>query len=130
MISTNNPFNLRPGNAPWRGEQAPRKGYCVFDTSEHGLRAGYIQLVIYEDRHNCRTVCTIVNRFAPPSDHNDTTAYIADVSRRMGVQQDDTLDLHHPTTLLSLGRAMIWHENGVQPYSDAQLEAGVNAALA
>lgn len=129
MISTNNPGNLRPSSPPWLGEVTPRRGYGVFDTAEHGLRALAKQLIAYQDRHHCNTVCTIINRYAPPIE-NDTTSYIRDVCARMAVTQDQVLQLHNPGTLKALAVAIVWHENGAQPYHDAQLTAAVNDALA
>lgn len=129
MISTNNPGNMRPGSQPWRGELTPRRGYCVFETPEDGLRAMGMQLVIYQLRHGCNTICTLINRWAPAKENN-TPAYIGDVSHRTGIKQDENINLSDRATLKALCSAMIWHENGVQPYTDAQLEAGVNAALA
>lgn len=70
-IHLNNPFNLRylPINR-WLGLCGSEKGFCRFDTSEHGLRAGLITLRTYVNKHGLKTPRQIVNRFAPQSENN------------------------------------------------------------
>jgi hypothetical protein len=129
-IRNNNPGNLRPGKTPWRGQVGVDGGYCVFDTPENGLRALAMQLVIYQDKHGCRTVRDIITRWAPPEDNNDTEAYIAAVAAWLGVSDQQSIDLHDDLRLATLVSAIVQHENGSMPYTLAQVDGGVAEALA
>lgn len=80
-------------------------------------------------RQGIDTVSEIINRWAPPTDKNDTMSYIKAVCEQLGVSADEPLDASNPDTLKALCAAIIHHENGSQPYSDQQLTAGVSAAL-
>lgn len=85
-------------------------------------------LLTYQDDHGLDTVSGIVSRWAPATE-NDSGPYIAAVSKALGVKPDDKLDLHDTALMSKLVAAMIHGENGQQPYSDAQIAIGVNAAL-
>ena len=124
-----NPFNLRPGKTPWLGQIRIAPGnYCEFDTEFHGLRAGFKQLLAYQFLHDCRSIRTIVTRWAP-SIENNTKAYIDDVAQRLKIGADDVMDLRDEHQLIELGRAMIRHEQGQQPFSDVRLREAADAAL-
>ncbi|MNF96331.1 hypothetical protein D3C85_1560660 [compost metagenome] len=60
---------------------------------------------------------------------NDTGAYVNQVSRVTGIQPDEPINLDDAMTLDNLVRAIIYHENGVQPYSVEQIREGVRRAL-
>lgn len=130
-IRNNNPGNLRPGS-PWQGslgsDGGPGGGYLRFDTAANGLRALAKLLRNYEKNgHN--TIRKAIARWAPASDNNDTAAYIAAVSRSVGVAPDVPLQLaSNPARLAAMVAAIVRHENGVQPYSSAQIEAAVKAS--
>jgi len=130
-IRNHNPFNLRPGS-PWRGLADPsvdEGNYLVFKDAASGLRAGFINLRNQQIRHDLRTIRGIITKYAPEADNNNTTAYINAVARSLGVGPDTVLDLvNDPETLLDFGVAVIFHENGQQPYSHDELAAGVRAA--
>jgi hypothetical protein len=123
-----NPFNLRPDRRwTWRGQAGvddarPGGPYLVFHTPADGLRAGFINLANQQRKHGLDTVREIITKYAPAADDNDTEAYIAAVARAIGKDADAHLDLvGGDGQLAAFGRAVIRHENGVQPYSDAQL---------
>jgi hypothetical protein len=125
----NNPGNLRPGPTLWAGQTGSEGGYCVFDTPENGLRALALQLLIYQDKHSLTTIRGYITRWAPPNE-NDTAAYIKAVADHVGVDQDAPYDLHDPANLALITEAIVFHENGSQPYTDTQLAVAVNAATA
>lgn len=128
-IRSNNPGNLRPGAQRWNGELEPDpRGYCRFDTPEHGIRAMGRNLIAYQERHRLRTIERIVSRWAPGAE-NDTEAYIVAVAARTGWRRDAVLDMTDPATLRALVLAIIWHENGQQPYDDATINTGIARAL-
>lgn len=128
-IRSNNPCNLRPTSQKWVGELAPDpRGYCTFDTPEHGLRAGAINLRNQQAFHDLRTIEAIIHKYAP-NNENDPEAYIADVVKRTGFARNERLQLFDYATLDRFLRAIVWHENGVQPYTDQQIEGAIVAAL-
>lgn len=75
------------------------------------------------------TIQDIISTYAPSSE-NDTGAYIADVSKRLGVSPTAHLNLQDADTLASLMRGIVNHEQGRNPYSNDQYRTAANAALA
>lgn len=127
-VRNNNPGNVMRGETRWQGEvdgNDPR--YASFETPEAGIRAMGRTLLTYQDKHNLNTVRDIVARWAPATENN-TAAYIGTVAKAVGVAPDQAIDLHDPATLTKITKAIISHENGQQPYTDAQVAAGLAAA--
>ncbi|MBJ9340164.1 hypothetical protein I5500_07475 [Citrobacter freundii] len=128
-IRNNNPGNLEYSKAnPWVGQIGEDGRFAKFETPEHGIRALGRNLLSYQ-RQGIDTVNDIINRWAPPSDNNNTDAYIQAVCAQLGVTPDQPLDASNPDTLKALCASIIQHENGSQPYSDQQLATGVSAAI-
>ncbi|HAO1322249.1 TPA: hypothetical protein IHD35_000568 [Escherichia coli] len=128
-IRNNNPGNLEFSKSnPWSGQTGDDGRFAKFETPEHGIRALGRNLLSYQ-RQGIDTVSDIINRWAPPSDNNNTDAYIKAVCAQLGVTADQQLDASNPDTLKALCAAIIHHENGSQPYSDQQLATGVSAAI-
>lgn len=115
-IRNNNPGNLK-GELGFMGFKGlDDKGYGTYDTPEAGLRAMAINIRNQQDLHGLNTVADIVTKYAPP-DENNTPAYIASVSKALGVKPDEKIDLHDPETLAKFMSASIKQENGTNPYS-------------
>lgn len=128
-VRNNNPGNLEASSSnPWVGQTGSDGRFAKFETPEHGIRALGRNLISYQ-RQGIDTVGEIINRWAPPSDNNDTAAYIKAVCAQLGVTANQPLDASNPDTLQALCAAIIKHENGTQPYSSDQLSTGVSAAL-
>lgn len=128
-IDNNNPGNIEFSKSnPWEGQTGSDGRFAKFETPEHGIRALGRNLLSYQ-RQGIDTVSDIINRWAPPDDNNDTSAYIKAVCAQLGVTADQPLDASNPDTLKALCAAIIHHENGNQPYSDQQLSTGVSAAI-
>ncbi|MGS1867674.1 hypothetical protein [Klebsiella michiganensis] len=128
-VRNNNPGNLEASSSnPWVGQTGSDGRFAKFETPEHGIRALGRNLLSYQ-RQGIDTVSDIINRWAPPTDNNDTAAYIKSVCAQLGVKADQPLDASNPDTLQALCAAIIKHENGSQPYSNEQLSTGVSAAL-
>ncbi|WP_442876627.1 hypothetical protein [Enterobacter cloacae complex sp. RIVM_C039474] len=128
-IRNNNPGNLEFSKTnPWVGQTGDDGRFAKFETPEHGIRALGRNLLSYQ-RQGIDTVSDIINRWAPPSDNNNTDAYIKAVCAQLGVTPDQPLDASNPDTLKALCASIIQHENGSQPYSDQQLSTGVSAAI-
>ena len=135
MMETRGERNRNPGNidrnaTAWQG-LAPVQSdsrFCVFNRPEDGIRALCKVLLSYYRKHGLKTVTGIVNRWAPPVE-NDSGAYIAHVSRILGVGEDAVIDVEDPLILESLARAIILHENGRCIYDDATIVKAVDMAL-
>lgn len=128
-VRNNNPGNIVRTGAAWGGEIAgndPR--YAAFDSPEAGIRALGKNLIAYQEKHGLDTVAAIVARWAPATE-NDTASYVKAVSGELGVKADQPLDMKDPVVLARLTKAIIKQENGSQPYSEATVRAGVEAAL-
>lgn len=78
----------------------------------------------YQSKHGLRDVRSIINRFAPPVE-NDTESYIYSVCLKLDVKPDTPIDLQETGIMLNMLKAIIKHENGVQPYTDKQLLNGI-----
>lgn len=127
-IRNNNPGNIQKG-VGFDGEvDGNDQRFATFRTPEDGIRGLAVNLLTYQRQHGLDTVQGIINRWAPPSE-NDTGAYVRDVARAVGVEPGQRLDLGDRDTLQRLTSAIIQHENGMQPYTAAQLGEGVGAAL-
>lgn len=129
-IRNNNPGNLRSSGDAWKGKAGQDEGgYLQFESPEAGIRAMAVNLVNQQKKHGLRTVESIITKYAPASDNNNTGAYIQAVSTALGVKPDQQIDLKDPATLEKFMRAVIKHENGSQPYAPEQIQHGVEAAL-
>ncbi|NII73906.1 hypothetical protein FHW84_002479 [Dyella sp. SG562] len=127
-IRNNNPGNIRTSDIQWQGKvDSPDTQYEAFSTPEAGIRATALNAVTKANR-GTNTVQSLISEWAPPNENN-TQAYITAVSAAMGVSPTDKLNLNNPAQLTSLTNAIITHENGSNPYSQAQIATGVNAAL-
>lgn len=126
-IRNHNPGNIRHGDK-WLGlaDNQTDKSFCVFTSPEYGIRAMARVLHNYFIRHGLTTVREIIDRWAPPIE-NDTDSYINSVSYALGVTPDARL--YVPDRMTTLVKAIIVHENGVQPYSDVIISRGVEMAL-
>lgn len=128
--------NHNPGNIDysihneWRGLATPPSDgrFCRFRTAFFGIRALAKTLLTYQRKHDRKTVRQIIDRWAPPHE-NDTGAYAASVASKINRGVDEPIDLGELKLLSSVVRAIIWHENGQQPYTVKEVEDAVRAAL-
>lgn len=79
-IRNNNPLNIRISGIAWKGKiplsQNTDGSFEQFDSMQHGLRAALINIRTYINRYKCNTPQTIISRWAPASDGNNTRAYV------------------------------------------------------
>jgi len=129
MIAENNPGNIRISSQTWQGQLPPEVDdqFCRFDTPVNGLRAILKILMTYQDKHGFRTIRGWIYRWAPPSDHNPTAAYVQNVAAACGVGVDDCVDIRALPIALGCLRGIVKQENGQQPYGDATLMAACAA---
>lgn len=117
----NNPLNIKRSKEPWKGKTVvpQHEIFESFESPFFGIRAGAKNLLTYYRRDKLDTVMEIVSKWAPPSDDNDTGAYILAVASRMGgdVQPETPLNLEIPEVLTSLVIAMMRQEIGPLPKS-------------
>lgn len=137
-IRNNNPGNIRWGDN-WKGlvpeDKRTDRSFCQFIDVKYGIRAIARILLNYRNREGMKrvgnkgidTVREIISRWAPPNENN-TEAYIQSVSNACGVGAEQPISLTDDKLMLAIVKAIIRHENGVQPYSDEDLLAGIHMA--
>lgn len=125
-IRNNNPLNIRYSAAnDWQGQTGTDGEYAIFDEAENGIRAAAKLLNRYVTVYGLVSVSSIISRWAPTSENN-TQSYISAVSNKLGVLENEPI--LWPTHAKELIKAMIHHENGVQPYSNAIINEGIKRA--
>ena len=133
-IRNNNPGNIEKGD-PWRGlanDQSSDSRFAVFTDPVYGIRALARVLNVYRNRDGLPglggpgidTIREVISRWAPPVE-NDTEAYIRAVARDTGLDPEIPLQAGD---YLALIKAIIAHENGVQPYPDTLIKQGMALA--
>jgi len=131
-VRNNNAGNLRHDGTPWQGMADPPSDgeFCRFVSPAFGIRAMARVLITYQDKRKAAdgsaidTVQEIIERWAPPSENN-TGTYVANVRRIMGLEPGASIDVHQHSVMKRLVKAIIQHENGVQPYDDATIDKGL-----
>lgn len=124
-IRNNNPGNIEfnAGNN-WAGQSGTDGRFAMFDTPEDGVRAMFKTLQSYR-RQGVNTLSEILNRWAPSSE-NDTASYIQQVARATGIAPNGKVDT--ADKLKALVEAMIYHENGINPYGSAIINRAYSMA--
>jgi hypothetical protein len=116
----------------WVGEVRPTKDpmgvLCTFSTIHFGLRAGALDLYNQQKMHGLNTWREIIYKFAPPVE-NDTVAYLNAMCEKTGVGPDDTIDLTDFDFLVKSTHAIIWEEQGCDPYTHGEVEAAISTFL-
>lgn len=128
-IRNNNPGNIEyhPANN-WNGQTGSDGRYAIFSDPVYGIRALAKLLRNYQSRHGLTTTRQIITRWAPPNE-NATESYIQSVVAQTQYPADMFIDLNGSPRLTALVKAIIQHENGKQPYTDAQISQGISMAL-
>jgi hypothetical protein len=90
-IRNNNPLNLKRG-IKWKGLDCIQDDpvFCQFCTASDGFRAAFICLRTYYNKHDCKTIRQIIQRWAPPTE-NSTEKYIDFVCAETGWGANQTL---------------------------------------
>jgi hypothetical protein len=122
-IKNNNPCNIDRTADHWVGESDnqtdPR--FVVFDDPKWGIRAATRILLGHYDEGQ-QNIQSLISSWAPGNE-NDTESYILDVSNHMNYPRDAILNLQDQ--MPSLIKAIIYHENGQQPYTDDLINLGI-----
>lgn len=119
----NNPLNIRYSKKnQWIGQIGEDKGFCVFDTAEHGFRAAFLLLKNY-GRKGFNTLPLIIARWAPYIE-NPTASYIEFIAKRLimlGYEVYDDklnfqrLDMGNDEVVKDLVYCMCLFESGKRP---------------
>lgn len=124
-LRNNNPLNIRHGQSKWQGTHPEKtdKDFVCYMSKAYGYRAGWKILQTYynqflkEQKPFC--VRTIIKRWAPPSDGNNTEGYIRQVvklARIGGLQRLPSPDSENGYYYLhKVVMAMTCVENGIKP---------------
>ncbi|MCQ9423387.1 structural protein P5 [Pseudomonas sp. LJDD11] len=140
--------NCNPGNIdytprnPWIGQLGLELGvlhprFARFDSAENGIRALGKLLLNYRGKDglpgiggpNIDTVRETISRWAPGNE-NDTEAYIRAVAGKLGVRDNDIIDVRQPRVLRIMVGSIIAHECANYRYPDEVFDEGIRRALA
>ncbi len=125
----NNPLNIEAGNFTQGqpGFNGSDGRFAKFASMDQGAAAASKLLDVYQNKHGLNTVNGILNRWAPPSDGNNVSAYAANVSKQLGIDPNTPVP---PEMRQQLIAAMAQHENGrPMPRSSAAPQQSVAMAL-
>ncbi len=117
-IRNNNPLNIRrTKKCQWKGlaMRQTDTAFCQFETLEWGWRAAlYLLTRTYYERYGLQTIRSIITRWAPPQDHNNTAAYILNVSRLTQIDANEPLGppAEHPARWQMVAAAMAIQASG------------------
>lgn len=128
-IRLNNPGNIERGD-PWQGlaDEQLHPRFCTFKEAKWGIRAIARILIAYKDKHGICTIFDAISRWAPEEDDNPTLAYALFVAQSAGCERRATVDLGAYDVAKGVIKGIIGFENGVQPYDDATIDAGLRLA--
>ena len=110
-----NPMNIAAlgSSDPWKGQiGADDIGLAKFETYEHGLRAGYITLVNFQQKHGKKNLLSIMQRYC----EGDYEKYASVIARRIGVTATTDIDVR--MYMPEIMKAIIEMENGYQPFPE------------
>lgn len=126
-LRNNNPGNIRATTIIWDGQTgidtAAGGPFAIFQHSRWGLRALAKLLLNYERIYGINTPTGIINRWAP-SHENPTDNYVQHVANAVGVAPEQAFSVREK--LPQLMRAIIYFENGIQPYSEGAINEAIN----
>lgn len=130
-LRNNNPGNIIHSSDKWDGMSPVQNDpdFISFVKPEYGIRALYRTLMTKKNS-GLNTIAKIINSWAPQFNAaglqiNDTPAYIDDVARRLNFNPNNELPLAAYPDLL---KAIIAHENGLNPYPDSLIKKGIALA--
>ena len=113
-IRNNNPLNIRHGKSQWVGMRKVQtdKAFVQFTERVFGYRAAFVLLRNYIGR-GVNTIGKIISLWAPPSDGNNTQAYIEYVSSTTGIDASHELAFADKEKLVEIVRSMAHMESGI-----------------
>lgn len=128
-LRNRNPLNIKKSYNKWKGKLNPStdRVFEQFETTEMGLRAGFLILRAYIN--NCRrdTVPKIIERFAPTTE-NKTHKYVQFVLDKTGFAPDLRLSFEDRAAMCRLVSAMVYYECG-RPLDLMIIQRGYDLAM-
>ena len=115
-VRNKNPMNVvaLSSKNPWLGQVGRDSQYhAVFETYEHGLRAGYLTLKNYYEKKGVRTLYGITSRFC----EGNALKYAKFIGKRLGgIGPYEEIDImrHMPNIM----KAIVRYENGFDIFPD------------
>lgn len=136
-IRNNNPGNLRPeypDRFKWQGEigsmsVAGKGEYLVFESMEAGARAAARNMINQQRLHGLNTIRGVINKWAPQSDNNPTSAYVAAVASNSKFDADAEIDFEDVGNATRVLKAIFKHELGASYFSTDFVMTSVRNAL-
>ena len=127
-LRNNNPGNLRKG-PQWLGLSPEQldTDFAQFVDPEWGIRAMVLLLINYRKKRGMDTIKELVARYAPASENN-CKAYEDVLCSALKVKRTDPINWTLVPVMRDLVKAIIFHENGSQPYSDKVIGEGMRRA--
>lgn len=128
-VRNNNPGNIVYSKYnQWEGQigKESNGGFVVFKSPLYGIRAMVVLIGVYK-KQGIVTVHSLISKYSP-SKENNTKAYIKYICKKLKIKPNQHLK-YDKNNLKKLIKAIIYYENGVQPYSDRQVEKGVLMGL-
>jgi hypothetical protein len=126
-IRNNNPGNIESSQDVWQGIAGNDGRFAKFTDVKWGIRAMAKVLITYQKRHGLETIQDMIFRWAPPVE-NKTDSYVDVVATACGKDALEPVDVTQESVMLPMIKAMIAVENGLQPYTDAQIKEGLALA--
>lgn len=117
-IRNNNPLNVRKSNNNWVGKVEPSKdkAFEQFLTMEHGIRAAMknIATIVARRKRNGEEtrISDLIHIWAPNSDGNNESAYLAVILKKAKFSCDEQIDLKQRNQITRLCWAMAIVECG------------------
>lgn len=125
-LRNNNPGNLVLTTIAWKGKvpnaQNTDGKFEQFTQPLWGIRAMFIDVRGDIEKDGLNTIRKLLTEYAPKFENN-LAAYIQSVVNQVGIGPDTRI---LPAHYLNLLKAIIKHENGKQPYSDALIIEAMN----
>ena len=115
-VRNKNPMNIvaLSSKNPWLGQVGRDDHYhAVFETYEHGLRAGYLTLKNYYEKKSIRTLYGITSRFC----EGDALKYAKFIGKQLGgICPHEEIDvMYHMPDIM---KAIVRYENGFDIFPD------------
>ncbi len=125
-IRNHNPGNLVLTTIAWKGKvpnaQNTDGKFEQFTSPLWGIRAMFMDVRGDIEKDGLNTIRKLITSYAPAFENN-TAAYIQSVVNQIGIGPDTKI---LPSNYPNLLKAIIKHENGKQPYSDALIIEAMN----
>lgn len=115
-VRNRNPLNIVAMSTrnPWRGQIGKdSENHAIFETFEHGIRAGYLTLRNYYERRGINTLIGITSRFC----EGDAEAYAKFIAKNIGVAYNEPINVldYMPGIL----KSMVKFENGFDIFPES-----------